>query len=673
MTLKNLSLENFQGIRALDLDFGGSSATIFGANEAGKTTVFNAVTWLLFGQASTGASNFTPQTIDESGEVHGLDHSVKAVFICPDGSELMLARVYHEVYTKKRGSTTEVFSGHTTEYYVDDVPVAEKSYTETLLQIFGSVETMRLLTMPDFFPSRYEWKARRNLLLDICGDVSDADVVAAYEGELKDLPTILKKPGNTDQLYTVEEYRAIASRQMQEINRELQGIPARVDEATKAMPVMDGTAETYEACKAESDRLRRKVADLEAGRRNATADAMQEQARAKLLAVKNKLEAARQAHAKSEREEKSETLARIDAATHSVSLLERTIKELSADLELETRSIEYLHARRQDLASEYDALQKRTYIGDLVCPSCGQMLPDEARQRAIAEFNLAKSRALEDLNTRGKRQCSKEMIAAAQANADQIRAKLTAARENLVTAQSELRSADAAMPSITPFEQTPLYARLMADVRDCETALSNADAMVDRYASCTDTEIAEANAELDEALMRCTLYEQRDKQQARIRELMEKEKDLSLQYEVLERGVALCDAFVRNKVAMLTERINGRFSSVRFILFDEQVNGGLRECCEVAVPATDGSLIPYAFIPYAFANNAAKLNAGLEIIGVLAQHFGVSLPVVVDNAESVTEIRAAGIEQLIKLVVSPVDTQLRLETTVEAGAMQWGA
>ena len=64
---------------------------------------------------------------------------------------------------------------------------------------------------------------------------------------------------------------------------------------------------------------------------------------------------------------------------------------------------------------------------------------------------------------------------------------------------------------------------------------------------------------------------------------------------------------------------------------------------------------------YAFANTAARINAGIEIIAVLSEHFGVSLPVVVDNAESVTHINSAGIDQLIRLVVSEGDRNLRME------------
>jgi hypothetical protein len=65
-------------------------------------------------------------------------------------------------------------------------------------------------------------------------------------------------------------------------------------------------------------------------------------------------------------------------------------------------------------------------------------------------------------------------------------------------------------------------------------------------------------------------------------------------------------------------------------------------------------------VPFAFANNAARINAGLEIIGVLSKHWGLSMPVCVDNAESVTRLIDMD-TQVIRLVVSAPDATLRLE------------
>lgn len=155
--------------------------------------------------------------------------------------------------------------------------------------------------------------------------------------------------------------------------------------------------------------------------------------------------------------------------------------------------------------------------------------------------------------------------------------------------------------------------------------------------------------------IRKSLTEKVNAQGQRIAELEAEEKSLAAEYEKTEQGVYLCEVFVKTKVALLTERINSKFKSVSFQLFREQTNGGVADCCEVLVPGEGGAMVPYST-----ANKAAVVNAGLEIIATLSHHYGVRLPIVVDNAESVTELLPVD-SQVIRLVVSAEDESLRVE------------
>lgn len=233
MKIKNLRLENFQGIKSARFAFDGESACIYGDNATGKTTVFNAVTWLLFDKPSTGAKNYTPKTKGANGDLHNLTNSAEASFIMDDGRIVTLRKDYHEVWKKKRGSATEEFDGHTVDFFIDGVPVKEKEYTSTIAAFCGGAETMKMLTMPDYFAEAMPWDQRRKILLEVCGDVSDDDVIAERE-ELEGLEKLLLMPGTTRQFYSVEEYRKIATAKRADINKELQAIPNRTVRQTGA-------------------------------------------------------------------------------------------------------------------------------------------------------------------------------------------------------------------------------------------------------------------------------------------------------------------------------------------------------------------------------------------------------------------------------------------------------
>jgi hypothetical protein len=119
------------------------------------------------------------------------------------------------------------------------------------------------------------------------------------------------------------------------------------------------------------------------------------------------------------------------------------------------------------------------------------------------------------------------------------------------------------------------------------------------------------------------------------------EKTFSQQLADIEKIEFTIQNFIREKVNLLEGRINGMFETVRFRLFDVQINGGIVECCDTLV---DG-------VPWQDANNAAKINSGIDIINVLSNFYDVSAPVWVDNAESVNLIQPT-VAQRIELYVT---------------------
>lgn len=53
MKILKMRLENFQGVKELEIEPQGESSSIYGDNGTGKSTVYNAFTWLMYGKPST--------------------------------------------------------------------------------------------------------------------------------------------------------------------------------------------------------------------------------------------------------------------------------------------------------------------------------------------------------------------------------------------------------------------------------------------------------------------------------------------------------------------------------------------------------------------------------------------------------------------------------------------
>ena len=231
MKILHLRLENFRGVRELDIELGGKDADIFGANGTGKTTIANAVVWLLCDAPATDEKDFSPKTAG----AHDLHHKAEMTVENDDGEHVTFAKDFYETWTKKRGSASREFSGHVTDWYVNGVQQKKKTYEEAIEQATGAtLDQMKMLLIHGYFPQTMKPEARRTVLFELCEEVSDEDVIR--EHGLEGLSGVLLRPGTTDEHYSVDEYKKVAAAQRRKLNKELDTLPARIDEASKALP-----------------------------------------------------------------------------------------------------------------------------------------------------------------------------------------------------------------------------------------------------------------------------------------------------------------------------------------------------------------------------------------------------------------------------------------------------
>ena len=435
MKILDIKLSNFQGIASMEIVLDGRSASIFGDNGTGKTTIFNAITWLLFDKPSTGAKNWTPKTRGADGEKHNLEHSVTATFVLPDGSRVTLGKTLREVYKKKRGSTTAEYTGNTVDYFLDGVPVKEKEYMAAVAEYCGGEQIMKLLTMPDYFPETMEWKKRRELLLEICGDVSDDDVIESNP-DLQDLPMYLLKPGTLSQFYTVEEYSKIAKARKTDINRQLDAIPGRIDEAQRAipaeLPAKDVLEARLHAAAQATEECRQMIADIRAGSGDTT--------RAALAAVRAELSEARANYTRKNKD----AMAGVYEALGAIDKEIRGASSRAEDARAEAgkrRQAERLTRLRESILAEYrEAADVKFDAGQENCPTCGRRLPEDQIEAMRGDFNQKRAERLAAINERGRREANKDMIAELEAQATELDKRAAEADAEATAAKERRRS-----------------------------------------------------------------------------------------------------------------------------------------------------------------------------------------------------------------------------------------
>jgi AAA15 family ATPase/GTPase len=134
ITLTQLRLQNFKGAKDQTIDF-TDRTSIYGQNASGKTRIFDAFAWLLFGKDSDDRKDFNIKCLDSNNEpIHRVETSVSGILYI-DSRKLTLQRIYKEKWQKKRGEETAEFNGHETLFFVNEVPHTMTEYQDKINDI----------------------------------------------------------------------------------------------------------------------------------------------------------------------------------------------------------------------------------------------------------------------------------------------------------------------------------------------------------------------------------------------------------------------------------------------------------------------------------------------------------------------------------------------------------
>lgn len=624
MKLLKLKLQNFKGIRNSEFDFGGINATIYGDNATGKTTVFDSLCWLLFGKDSLDRADFELKTLENGEPIHKVNHEVEAEFLNDDGNSFTLKRVYREKYSSPRGGDTKL-TGHTTDYFINDVPVKEKEYKQYINDVIAE-DVFKLITNPLYFNEQYSWQNRRKLLLEISGDIKDEEVINS-RSELTRLAELLNGR-------TVDEQRKIVAAKKTAINKELDMIPVRIDEALRNKA--DITTSQIKLT-TDIETLNKSINELESQKATIINGFSSTEKRSKIDEIGRQLKARQSEVLSIYNSEKQRKRGEYEALLTQLKIIESEhdrytdrAYDLAKDIERENKRIETLQA-------EFDTFNAQEFNKE-ACPTCGQPLPEDKQAELEAAFNSEKAAKLEEWqsliesakNLKANYEEQREvLLVKADGLTKEIEDKTKAYESKFKEYESYLE------PNV---EDDPDYKELKAELFLLE--LDEGEEADDKEVARLDEEISsvkEKRAALETELNKYALNADIQK---RVIELESQQQKLAAEKNLLDETSFLIDEFVKAKVDMLEDNINSHFEYARFKMFNVLVNGNIEECCETT----------YKGVPYRSMNNAARMNVGLDIINALTKFYNVTAPVFIDNAEAVTDFIKCN-SQTIKLVV----------------------
>ena len=631
--LLKLTLKNFQGIPELAFEPNGKNAIIRGDNGTGKTTVNNAWNWLLFGKDSQGKTDFDLKPLDkDNNPVHNLETEVEGTLLV-DGEPLTLRKVFAEKWTRKRGQATAEFTGHTTSHFINEVPVQAKDYRAKIDELIDE-ELFKLLTSPSYFNEQLHWTKRREIVLGVCGDLADEEVIGANP-KLKKLGEILKDR-------KLDDYQAILAGKRKKINEELSKIPVRIDEATMGLPDISGI--NPDALPADIEIIKKSISDKQAELSRVENGGGGAEKVKQLREVEAELFKIRAEFGERINEQVLGEQKKIDE-------LQEKKRELLPQCRPEKVDALGMEGQVQSLRDEWQKVNAQEYDGSDTCPTCGQDLPENMVEEALANFNRQKAEKLEQITAEGKR-LKAELEKTKTENAER-NTKASEACKRVRVIDEQINNINAEIEGLKSRHvfKNPEYAAKEKEKAELEKDITTL------RASCVDM-IQDIKNDLEAyETAQAALLESQQKVEAhkngktRIAELEAQQKQLAKEFENIEAETFLCEEFTRAKVAMLDEKVNSKFKLARFKMFNQLVNGGIEECCETI----------YGGVPYGTGlNSGHKIIVGLDIINTLSDHYKFCAPIWIDNRESVTQLPEMK-AQVIGLEVSAEHKKLDVE------------
>lgn len=639
LKIKNIVLQNFKGCKSATYQINGKNVTVSGANGSGKTTIFDAFTWLLFGKDSLDNAKFEIRPLDKDGkQIDNVEICVAATLEI-DGKEVELKKTQKQNWVKKRGTQNPVLQGNVNEYEIDGYPRSEKDYKEYINGIVSD-DLFKMLTNPAYFPNM-PWKEQRATIMNFASEVSDVGL-ATGDSRFNDLIDELGKAPSTDDI------KVKYQKSLNELKKKQVELPVRIDEISNSRVDID-VAE-LELLK---NSLNEQIADVKS--KIADTDKQFEEYQ-KLSDRIMELKFAESDLVRKANEENIKARREIEDKISDKKVLlrqtEKTIDDCERQIDISKHHSVSLNESIESYRSQYRQTQELVFDeNSLVCSYCGQEYPQDRKEQIKADFESKKATEIKKITELGNK--AKAELGKEKETIESLEKELIEHRKSfeiLDNAITDLAKQLSELPTSVDVTGTDEYKTIQSQIDEKEQAMSQMNS-ADEVRKSLNAELEDLQSQLIECEKKIAMSQKNIEIDERIDELQEEQREVAQKIADVEKMLYLLDEFIKYKLDKISDSINAMFDGVNWRLFSEQINGGIKEVCECTVNG----------VPYGSLNNGHRIIAGLQIIKALQKLYGAYLPIFTDNAESINDFNIPEMPcQLIKLKVSD-DKNLRIE------------
>ncbi|EGO7799457.1 AAA family ATPase [Enterococcus faecalis] len=697
--MKNISLEsirihNFKGISDLMIEPNGKSIDIFGDNDAGKTTIYDAFLWCLFNKDSKERTKIQWRPLDENSEpIRGKQTSVTVV-LAINGQAKEFEKVRGDKEVIKRNSEHKSYEMFT-KYLVDGLETTTKKAFDDEVEKVLDQDTFKNLTSVTYFCEQLVADERRQKLFEYFGSKTDEEII----NETPSIHQLKEIIGNDD----IKTARDRVLQDQKRINETLKNIPVKIEGIQAALPDIENINKeqlltTRNELTSKKNDIENQLVTIRNGGNISELIASLNTKQEELTAAKLKYDNAQNARINGIEQGKSKLFADFNKAQKTYADEESSLNVTERLVSIKDNELIALNKKHEELYDKYDEVEAEEFTGGLVytklsfnenllvCQHCNRPYDvkdqdemkrhheEEEQKRAEeieltnkeikAQFEADKQIKLSEIREKGiqnnkDREALKKEIGELK---EQLLIKTEAyniAKKHLEDVKENLADVEQQISSLKlekiPFEATEKYSTITKEIKKLQEYITQSNEAILEQTSAKTSEITEIDKEIAMIDEKLALLKEYERQLSIIEDFNEQERQLSHKKGEVLQKLVLFEEFFITKQNMLQEIINSHFSVVKWKLFDFFEDGGLNEA--VCEPMIDG-------VPFSSLNNGSRMQAGLDVSNTLMKQEGYIVPIFIDNAEGLTNHNRDSVQvdtQVIAMYVNEDDKTLRIK------------
>lgn len=652
--LKTISMQNyrcFHGERDFHAEF-GATTRLSGKNGSGKSTVMNAFLETLTGKNADGTQPDNVRPMVNGKELDGVD-VVRSLVLDTNGIETEIKKITKQKKEKVDGVSQYVLGSNVNSYEVDGISFTQKKFNEFIEEKICKPEILTACCNPNTFLSIKSTTDQRAFLENMAGfdlkvyikslGTEFAEIEKITKGHaVEEVQKTLNKQlasqkKKTEQAETTWKYEK--SREPEKGDAEISELQKSIDEYNEQIARLDEQEKALNDVSSAYDEKSREIVEL----RNKQSQMRME--RNSVLSGNRQSIQGEIVELQAQKREKENDLRMAEMDLRHAGM---GIERYSAELEKAQKDWKVCSSKEYP-EEQLEAIKAEVFDeNSLICPTCGQNLPDELAEKIRAEFEQkkekrikteegvkvafyeAKDRKLTEITESGNKAAAdlkeaKKVKEEAEQKISEIKKSISDLSLKIADKEKELSTLPAEVDMTNDTEYNDISAQIEAVQKSLKTMDngSSVKAEIAEKRNAYIRESAKLAAEINKIQSdRKKHEEQVEKLYAEYRESSQLEADIQRKKDILKN-------FSIKKNKRIAEMINPYFSEFQFNFLSYTQNNDPVEICEMLRNGVE----------YRNLNYSDQLICKVDLLCGFQKIQGVSLPIFIDNAESINVSR----------------------------------